>query len=32
MRCHWFYGFENGWSFDWAVNGEDLWLIQNKSV
>ena len=32
MRCHWFWYFENGWSFDWAINGEDLWLNQNKSI
>ena len=32
LSCHWFGDFENGWSFDWAINGYDLLLIQNKSV
>jgi len=26
--CHWFWDFENGWSFDWATNGRDLLLDQ----
>lgn len=32
LSCHWFWDFENGWSFAWAINGHDLWLNQNKSV
>ena len=32
FRCHWFGDLENGWCFDGAINGRDLWMIQSKSV
>ena len=31
MRCHWFWVFENGWSFDWAINGRGFIFLHLKS-